>query len=111
MSELWRRSASEIAALIRAREVSAVEVVESALGRLEAVNSTLNAVVAEMPQEARAAAKHIDAELAKGNDPGPLAGVPVTVKVNVDQVHIRITTKTVGFAEFAVYHCGGCCPT
>ena len=47
------------------------------LERLAAVNPAINAVVAQMPEEALAAADKVDAELAAGRDPGPLAGVPV----------------------------------
>jgi len=71
--------------MVRAGKVSAVEVATSHLKRLAHVNGALNAVVQEFPQEALAAAKSIDAKLAKGVDPGPLCGVPVTIKVNVDQ--------------------------
>lgn len=85
MSELWRLSGSEIASLVRNRKVSAREVAESALARLAKVNPAINAVVAEMPEEARQAAQAVDDAFARGDDPGPLAGVPVTVKVNVDQ--------------------------
>lgn len=91
MLELWRRSASDVVALIRAGDVSAVEVTESALSRLEEVNPALNAVVAELPEEALACAEHIDVVLARGGDPGPLAGVPVTTKVNVDQAGFATT--------------------
>jgi amidase len=82
---LWRLGAATLADRVRRREVSAVEAVQSALDRLAAVNPRINAVVAEMPEEAIAGAAGIDAALARGEDPGPLAGVPVTVKVNVDQ--------------------------
>lgn len=85
MSELWQKSASELAALVRSRKVSAREAVESALARLAKVNPAINAVVTEMPDEALAAARRIDERLARGEDAGTLAGVPVTVKVNVDQ--------------------------
>jgi amidase len=85
MADLWRMSASELAGLVRARRVSARETVESALARLAAVNPAINAVVMEMPEEALAAARGIDERLARGEDVGPLAGVPVTIKVNVDQ--------------------------
>jgi len=85
MSEPWRKSAAELSRLLRAKELSAAEVVESALERLAAVNPTINAVVTQMPEEARAAAARVDAALARGEDPGVLAGVPVTVKVNADQ--------------------------
>jgi amidase len=85
MSELWKLSATETAALIRQRKASAVEVCQSALERLETVNSKINAIVQRTDEEALAAAQTVDDALMKGEDPGPLAGVPVTIKVNVDQ--------------------------
>ena len=85
MSELWQHSATDLTALVRAREASAVEIVESTLQRLADVNPAINAVVAEMPDEARAAARSVDEAIARGEDPGLLAGVPVTIKVNADQ--------------------------
>ncbi len=86
MSDLWQQSASNLAKLIKNGEVSAREVTESALARLNKVNSAINAVVTEMPEEALSAAKQIDKSIAKGDEIGILGGVPVTVKVNVDQV-------------------------
>jgi amidase len=86
MTELWRQSASEIAKLVKKGEVSALEVTESALARLDSVNPAINAVVAEMPEEALAAAKQIDKAITRGDETGLLSGVPVTVKVNVDQI-------------------------
>ena len=86
MSELWQKSATELTALVRTRDASAAEIVESTLQRLADANPAINAVVAEMPEEARAAAVRVDEAIARGEDPGPLAGVPVTVKVNTDQV-------------------------
>lgn len=85
MSEYWRQSAEEIAALVRDRQVSALEVTESALARLAAVNPRINAVVAEMPDEALGQARELDQRLARGESAGALAGVPITVKVNADQ--------------------------
>ncbi len=84
MTELWQLSATDLAALVRGRKVSAVETVQSALGRLAAVNPAINAVIAEMPEQALAAAAAVDARIARGEDAGPLAGVPITVKVNTD---------------------------
>ncbi|MDF1749866.1 MAG: amidase family protein [Alphaproteobacteria bacterium] len=85
-SELWRLSAADLSAKIRSGAITAEAATESALDRLAAVNPKLNAVVQEMPDEARAAAKRIDQAVAQGENPGCLAGVPVTVKVNVDQM-------------------------
>ncbi len=85
MEDLWRKSATDLAALVRSRQVSARQVTESALARLVSVNPTINAVVAELPDEALAAARRVDEVLAQGGDAGALAGVPITIKVNVDQ--------------------------
>ena len=86
MSDLWKLTAADTAALVRSREVSAVEVTRDVLDRLVEVNPAINAVIAEMPGEALAAAEHVDHTLDSGGDPGPLAGVPVTIKVLADQV-------------------------
>lgn len=85
MTEFWRLPATEIAALVRARRASATEVAKDALARLDAVNPALNAVVDHRPADVLAQAAAIDAATARGEDPGPMAGVPVTIKVNVDQ--------------------------
>src|SRR3712207_7903065 len=52
---------------------------------MEAANPAINAVVAHRADEVLAEAAAVDAALARGEDPGPLAGVPVTIKVNADQ--------------------------
>jgi amidase len=85
MTELWRLNASEIAARVGAGELSATEVTEQSLERLQQVNPAINAVVQPLPEEALAAARDIDQRLARGEPVGALAGVPVTIKVNVDQ--------------------------
>jgi amidase len=82
--ELWRQDATALAALIRSRRASSVEVVEAHLARIEAVNPRLNAVVRVLADDARAAAAAADAALAAGEDVGPLHGVPFTVKENLD---------------------------
>lgn len=92
MDRIWELPAEAQAALVRSRAVSAVEVTRAALARLEAVNPTLNAVVDTFPEAALAEAARVDAALASGTDPGPLAGVPVTVKVNIDMAG-RATTN------------------
>ncbi|MEB0110988.1 amidase family protein [Variovorax sp. RTB1] len=84
-TEIWRLSASRVATLVRQRKLSALEAAQSALARLDAVNPKLNAVVDHRPDEVLAHARAVDAALARGEDPGPLAGVPVTVKINIDQ--------------------------
>ncbi len=85
MTELWRLGASEIASRVKQREISATEVIEQSLQRLQDVNSAINAVVQEMPEAALAAARAVDQTIAAGKPVGALAGVPVTIKVNIDQ--------------------------
>lgn len=91
MQDLWRLSATDLAGLIRSKKVSAKEAATAALARLDAVNPKLNAVVDHRPAEVLAEAESVDAKIAQGEDPGVLAGVPVTVKVNIDQAGFATT--------------------
>jgi amidase len=85
MQDLWRLSAAEMASLIRSKKVSAKEAATAALARLDAVNPKINAVVDHRPEDVLAQASAVDAAIGRGEDAGPLGGVPVTVKVNIDQ--------------------------
>jgi amidase len=85
MQDLWRLSAADLAALIKSKKVSAKEAASAALARLDAVNPAINAVVDHRPADVLAQAEAIDAAIARNENVGPLAGVPVTVKVNIDQ--------------------------
>jgi amidase len=91
MGQLWRLPATEIAQAIRSRSISAREAAQDALERLDAVNPAINAVVECRPEEVLAQADAIDARLSQGEDPGLLAGVPVTTKINVDQAGFPTT--------------------
>jgi aspartyl-tRNA(Asn)/glutamyl-tRNA(Gln) amidotransferase subunit A len=75
--------AVDLAAKIRTREVSPVEAVDAVLARIEAVNPQLNAFVFLHADEARAQAKAAEAAVLRGDDLGPLHGVPVSVKDNL----------------------------
>ena len=94
MDELWRLSASDLAARVRSKQVSASEAAVAALARLDAVNPAINAVVDHRPDEVLAQADAIDARIANGEDVGPLAGVPVTIKVISDQKGFATTNGT-----------------
>src|SRR5260370_10366673 len=85
MEDLWRLSAADIAALIGSRKISAKQAASAALARLDAVNPSINAVVDHRPEDVLAQAGAVDAAIARNEDLGPLAGVPVTVKVNIHQ--------------------------
>ena len=58
--------------------------IQAHLARIEAVNPGLGAVTVVLADEARAAAADCDRKLARGEDVGPLHGVPMTVKENID---------------------------
>ncbi|HMC06503.1 MAG TPA: amidase [Solirubrobacterales bacterium] len=83
---LTERSAIELAAAIRAREVSAREVVEAHIELLQRVNPRINAVIAPRYEAARDEADAADARLADSPEPGelpPLLGVPCTIKESI----------------------------
>jgi 1-carboxybiuret hydrolase len=74
------KTAADIAAAVKTREVSARKVVELALGRIDQRNTSLNAFTDVTATRALARADAVDAIIASGGDPGPLAGVPFAVK-------------------------------
>ena len=77
------RSASEIAAAVKDGTVSARAVLEEHLGRVERHEERVHAFNTVTDESARAAADAVDAAVASGRDPGPLAGVPVALKDNL----------------------------
>ena len=72
-------TASALAALVRSRQLSAEEATRATLARIDRLNPGLNAIVQRRDDDALAEARALDAKLAKGEDPGPFAGVPITV--------------------------------
>ena len=76
-------TAVDIAAAVREGAVSAVDVLEAHLARIDAREGEVHAFNLVMAEEARAAAGAIDAAVAAGQDPGPLAGVPLALKDNM----------------------------
>ncbi|MDE0045887.1 MAG: amidase, partial [bacterium] len=95
MNDLCFQSACEIARAVREKEVSALEVVETHLERIEATHSALNAVVTLAADEARAA----DARQASGDPIGALHGVPVTIKDSIETAGILTTGGTTGLSN------------
>ncbi len=83
--ELWRWDAADLAQAIRMGQISSRETVESCLGRLAAVNPKLNAVTVVLADQARKDAEAADKAVKAGGALGPLHGVPVTIKENIDQ--------------------------
>jgi amidase len=84
-SELWQLGAVDLAAGIRSRRFSCSEVMTSVVERIRALNPKLNAIVVDLTGEALGEAAAADRKLQTLAELGPLFGVPVTIKVNVDQ--------------------------
>ena len=91
-------SASEIAGLVRSRQVSPVEVLDACLARVEARNPELNAVVTLNPQ-AREQAAEIERRIVAGEEVGPLAGVPVGIKDVTQVAELRCTFGSPLFSD------------
>ena len=100
MDDLIYRSAREMAQAIKDKVVSAEELVEAHLHRIEEVNPKLNAVVQLTSDRARAEARAADAALARGETTGPLHGVPMTIKDSLDTEGVVTTGGTKGRATF-----------
>ena len=79
-TELCFTPASELAELIRAREVSPVELIDAILARIESQEPRLNAFAYLAADDARAAAREAEAAIVRGDALGPLLGIPVTIK-------------------------------
>ena len=98
MSELCRRTATELATLIRSGEVSSREVVEAHLARIDEVNPAVNAVVHRIDESALDGADAADAVPAAERS-GALHGVPFTVKENIDCTGSPTTQGVPAFAN------------
>ena len=84
MTELWTLTATELAARIASGEVSSADAVASHVARIRAVDGALNAIVVERFDAALAEARAADDRRARGETLGPLHGVPITVKEQLD---------------------------
>jgi amidase len=87
-------SARELARRIKNRDITATSVIRHTLDRIARVNPAINAIVQDCAAEAMKDAEHLDARIAAGDDVGPLAGVPVTIKVISDQAGYATTNGT-----------------
>jgi amidase len=92
---LMRRPAGELAALVRSGELSAAELTEAALARIDALQPQVNAFVDVDHDGARAAAAAIAA-----GDERPFAGVPIAIKNNRAVTGLRLTTGAVLSGDF-----------
>lgn len=94
---IWR-PAVELAALVRRKELSPVEITEAILARIEALNPRLNAFCLVADEQARRDAREAEIALMKGEPTGPLHGVPISIK---DMIFTRGLRTTGGSRLFA----------
>jgi amidase len=98
MNDLIEASAVQLAAIIRARSASSLEVVEAFLARIRSANPAINAIVTLDEEGARRRAGEADAALDRGELWGPLHGVPLTIKDSFETAGLRTTA---GFPPFS----------
>jgi aspartyl-tRNA(Asn)/glutamyl-tRNA(Gln) amidotransferase subunit A len=104
VSALHDLSLRDVAARVRARDLSAVDVTRAALDRIAAVEPAVGAFLTVSGDEALAAARAVDQRLAAGEDPGPLAGVPVGVKDIICTAGVRTTAGSRILERFVPFY-------
>ena len=97
--ELARLTIAQASRMIREREISCTELTQACLARAEAYNPIVNAFITIMYEEALAQARQLDAEASAGNFRGPLHGIPVGLKDNIDTAGTRTTGGSLVFEE------------
>jgi aspartyl-tRNA(Asn)/glutamyl-tRNA(Gln) amidotransferase subunit A len=97
--DLATLTVTRAAELIRRRDISAVELTEACLRRIDAYNSTLNAFVTVAREHALQTARELDAERRTGGLRGPLHGIPIALKDNIDTEGIRTTGASALFRD------------
>lgn len=96
---LWQWSACDLADAIASGELSATDTVKACIERMRATNGTINAIVEDLGDEALQRAAQLDEQYARTGVTGPLHGVPVTIKVNVDQAGRATTNGVTAFKD------------
>ena len=99
-NEICRMDAVSLAANIRSRKLSAVEVIDAVLVRIDKLEPILHAFCTPTPDLARETARKIEQEIMAGKPVGPLAGVPVGIKDLVCTKGIRTVSGSQAYADF-----------
>jgi aspartyl-tRNA(Asn)/glutamyl-tRNA(Gln) amidotransferase subunit A len=93
---LTLRKASE---LLRNKAVSPVDLTQACLKRIETYNSAVNAFITVTGEQALTAAREMEAEQRRGHWRGPLHGIPISLKDNIDTAGIRTTAASELFKD------------
>src|ERR1700752_2743485 len=94
MPDLTRLTAAEMAAQVRNRKASPVDLVKAHFERIERLNPKFNAYVCVDEERALTAARAAESALLHGDDVGPLHGVPVSIKSSIDVAGLRCEAGT-----------------
>src|SRR5438552_14171091 len=97
--DLAALSLTEAAARIRTRSVTPTELTQACLARIETYNPKLNCFITVMREQALAQARELDAEQRSGKLRGPLHGIPIALKDNIDTAGVRTTAASAVFDE------------
>src|ERR1700730_9773473 len=97
--DLASLSLTEASSRIRARSVTPTQLTEACLARIDTYNPMLNAFITVLRQQARAQARELDAEQSSGKLRGPLHGIPIALKDNIDTAGIRTTAASALFDD------------
>lgn len=97
--EIWRWDATRMAQAVAEGQVTSRALVEACLARIATYNPAVNAVTVRLDAEAREAADRADAAVANGDACGPLHGVPIAIKENVDQAGCATTNGVVAYRD------------
>lgn len=100
MESFAEHSLADLAAAIRSKQLTSAQITKSFLDRIEKINGDLNAVVNLNAENAIKYAEQADARLAAGETPGPLHGIPMTIKDSLDTKDMVTTWGTKGRADF-----------
>ena len=96
LSEL---SLAEASARLRAGSVTSTQLVEACLARIQTYNPKINAFITVLREQALRQAKEAEAELRAGRSRGPLHGIPIALKDNIDTAGIRTTAASAVFDD------------
>lgn len=80
---LYQKTATELSAMLRAKEVSATEILQDTFSRIESVEPKIEAFLSVTEEQAKQQAQRVDDKIAKGEELGALAGIPIGIKDNI----------------------------